>query len=226
MSEQDATIADRTDALFLAADATADARPIWLARPKTLERDLQHFTPAQRAWIAACGFKGAARKHLIVPGADGSIAGALFGLGDLPEKAGAEPSSVLLGLLPTLLPAGSWRIASEVADPTLAAVAWGLGAYRFRRYKSSEAEQLPRLALPADIDKPSVRAVVEAISRGRDLVNTPANDLGPVELEAAARALATDGLDFAIKRDEIQPVEFVPVAAVLRLFRQVGMVMP
>ncbi len=193
MSDQDGrTSADRTDALYLAADSAADARPIWLARPASLERDLQHFTPAQRAWIAACGFKGAARKHLIVPGADGSIAGALFGLGDLPDKAGAEPSPVLLGLLPTVLPAGSWRIASDVTDPTLAAIAWGLGAYRFRRYKSGEGDALPRLALPSGIDKASVRAIVEALSRGRDLVNTPANDMGPGELETAARALATE----------------------------------
>ena len=182
--------ASQSESVLLPASASEGARPVWLVRPATLDRVAEELTPAQRAWLAALGFKGAARKHAVLPAADGSIAGAMLGLG-AEDKAGAEPAAALVGLLPTVLPPGDWRLArTEGADPALAAVAWGLGAYRFRRYKANGGDPLPRLAVPAGADEASVRAIVEAVGLGRDLVNTPSNDMGPDELEQAARDLA------------------------------------
>src|SRR5690606_27332434 len=69
---------------------------------------------------------------------------------------------------------------------------WGLGAYRFRRYKSNGGEAPARLKVPAGVDYQSVISQVSAVWSGRDLINTPASDLGPEELEAAAALIARD----------------------------------
>jgi leucyl aminopeptidase len=84
-----------------------------------------------------------------------------------------------------------YRLAGTLATPELAAVAWGLGSYRFNRYKSGNtAAPYARLHLPAAIDGKRVKSIVEGVHLGRDLINMPSSDMGPAELEAAARALA------------------------------------
>lgn len=181
----------RVDGLYLPASSTTPVRSIHLARPATLQSLMERLSPMQRAWLESLRYKAAARKQALLPGADGAVGGAILGLGDLPERAGAEPGAALLGLLPAVLPAGDYEIASDIADPTLAAVAWGLGAYRMRRYKSGTADPLPRLKLPSGVDEASVKAIVSGVTLGRDLINTPSNDMGPDELETAARAVAT-----------------------------------
>src|SRR5262249_40064012 len=148
---------------------------------------------AQRAWLNAVGFKGAARKHVLLPGPDGALAGAVLGLG-LGEAGAGDPMNkpeLALGLLASVLPPGCYHLADPLAEPELAAVAWGLGAYRFRRYKSGAGDQLAQLKAPRGIDHARVLALVDAVWLGRDLINTPANDLGPQELEDAARQLAS-----------------------------------
>jgi leucyl aminopeptidase len=89
-----------------------------------------------------------------------------------------------------MAPAGTYRIEGSLAQPELAAVAWGLGGYQFRRYKTSSSGDQPQLVIPANANMNRVRAIVEAVHFGRDLINTPASDLGPGELEQAARLLA------------------------------------
>ena len=65
-----------------------------------------------------------------------------------------------------------------------------VGAYRFTRYHKSEGRKI-KLDLPQSIDREDLERVVEAVTLVRDLINTPANDMGPAELEDAARAVAT-----------------------------------
>ncbi len=77
----------------------------------------------------------------------------------------------------------------SVAGATAAATGWALGGYRFERYKSTKARKLPTLVWPARADKARANAMAESISLVRDLINTPAEDMGPSELAAAARAL-------------------------------------
>ena len=93
-----------------------------------------------------------------------------------------------------------------IGDPETAAVAWGLGAYKFRRYKANGDEQPPGLVLPAEADRTAVERIVEAVWMGRDLINTPANDLGPAEMEAAARTLAErhDATVHVIEGEELE----------------------
>ena len=92
-----------TDVLLTATHA-GPTRPLWLVRPAGLDALLQTFTSEQRAWIANLGFKAAARKHVLLPGGDGAVAGVLLGLGETPDRIGAEPAAILTGLLPTVLP--------------------------------------------------------------------------------------------------------------------------
>jgi leucyl aminopeptidase len=96
----------------------------------------------------------------------------------------------LLGQLAQTLPTGAYRLQQAPRDPTLAAVAWGLGAYRFVRYKATGPGETPRLRMPEGADRDQVISTVEAVWQGRDHINTPASDLGPGELAEAVRALA------------------------------------
>jgi leucyl aminopeptidase len=123
-----------------------------------------------------------------LPGTDGALAAVLFALenADDPLKDAFRP-----GALATLLPAGAYRFANAPHDPRLAALAVALGGYQFTRYRKSEDKGV-ELELPDGVDGDDVSRVVEGVWRARDLINTPANDMGPAELEAAARALATE----------------------------------
>jgi leucyl aminopeptidase len=161
------------------------ARPIWL----TAGAELSSLTPPQKTWLAVNGFKPERRKAVAVPAADGSIAG--IALGTTPsQRDWMIRAETLMGTVPTMAPAGIYRIESALAQPELAAIAWGLGGYQFRRYKTSSAGDQAQLIIPANANVDRVRAIVEAVHFGRDLINTPASDLGPGELEQAARLLA------------------------------------
>lgn len=146
---------------------------------------------AQQRWLQATRFKPAAKKQVLVPAADGGLASVLLGLGNGHAGEPCGPSELLTGQLAASLPPGTYRIAGGCAAPELAALAWGLGAYRYRRYKSKDNVDGVRLRLPEGVDAKRVTTCVEAIWLGRDLINTPPSDMGPDELEDAARALAT-----------------------------------
>ncbi len=188
---------------FLAEDAAPAEIPVWLVHKgdslKTISLD-----PVQRSWAAAAGFKGAAKQHLLVPSGDGQLAGVLLGIGE--RGAAAEPSGppeLLLGQLAQALPAGAYRLESNVNDAALAAVAWGLGAYRYGRYKSTNGATQAQLRIPDGVDRAAVLNTVYAVWQGRDLINAPASDMGPAELEAAARALAArHGADVMVVEGE------------------------
>ncbi|MFB0489205.1 leucyl aminopeptidase [Methylobacterium sp. OAE515] len=141
--------------------------------------------PLQRSFANAVGFKPKAGSLALLPGPDGTLARVLFGLGD--PEAGAY-DRLLAGKLPGLLPEGTFRL-ENAPEPAEAALAWLMGSYRFGRYRSAGGTKA-RLAAPAGIDAAEVERIAAAMALGRDLVNTPANDLGPDEIEAAARALA------------------------------------
>lgn len=175
--------------VFLTAPGTVTtAVPVWFARenedwqPETL-------SAAARRWLEDMRFTGAARRAVLVPGESGRLAGVAFGLGNGSRGDPSGPAELLAGHLPQILPPGHYRLA-RTANPGFAAVAWGLGAYRFRRYKSENADPPPRLVIPAGVDAAALATIVEAVWLGRDLINTPASDMGPDEIERAFRALA------------------------------------
>ncbi|WAJ30135.1 leucyl aminopeptidase family protein [Antarcticirhabdus aurantiaca] len=141
-------------------------------------------------------FSGAAGSVLVVPPLDGAPATALLGLGSEGEHGAAE-AALLFGHLPAHLPDGAWRFEPEAGesapaiDPTLALFAFRAGAYRFERYKTAARsdDEAPTLSVPG-ADEAMAAELAEAVRLVRDLINTPANDLGPAEIADAARALA------------------------------------
>jgi leucyl aminopeptidase len=143
--------------------------------------------PAEaRQFAVANGFAAKPGACLILPAADGRISGALFGIEDENSK---SRDLFRPGALPSLLPAGVYRFANAPHDTRLAALAFALGAYRFNRYRKADASEV-RLVPPEGIDTADVARMAEAAMFARDLINTPANDMGPAELERAARQLA------------------------------------
>ncbi len=137
--------------------------------------------PALQAWLDAQAFKAAPGTLALLPGEAG-IAGAVVGIGDP-----LDPYSYAHA--PTGLPEGVWAPAALPQGEALAALqlGWGLGGYRFDRYKSASRDAA-RLRLPA-LDQEALD-VLTACAQVRDWVNTPTQDMGPDDLEAAARALA------------------------------------
>ena len=148
-----------------------DARA-WLARQK------------RSGLVTASGFAGAAGALAALPDARGGIAAWVLGLGD-------SKDAFALAAAAQKLPAGTYRLGEvpEFCGGANAALAWLMGGYGFDRYKKKTVKAA-RLVLPAGADGEEVSRIAENVFLARDLVNTPANDMGPAELEAAARTLA------------------------------------
>ena len=165
----------------------SNAIPVWFVTKETWPAIRDGLPASAAAFAAASGFEPGAGKHLLAPGADGGIACVLFGL----EAAGARFSDPLLpGKLATLLPAGDYRFANAPRGGlAAAALGFSLSGYRFQTYRKSSAKA-PRLATPEGVDGARLARIVDGLFMARDLVNTPANDMGPEALEKAALGLA------------------------------------
>ncbi|MCE4225195.1 leucyl aminopeptidase family protein [Methylobacterium sp. C25] len=175
----------QTDLLDL-LPATSDAIPIRCIDPAEWNSVEAVLTPIQRAYVETTGFMPKAGRLCLLPNAEGRLERVLFGLGD---TTAAAYDRFTAGRLVGLLPEGRYRFEEGGVDLAEATLAWLLSSYRFGRYKASPAK-LPALAAPETIDADAVLRIARAVAAGRDLVNTPSNDLGPAEIEAAARALA------------------------------------
>lgn len=165
--------------------------PIYLVSSSEPARDLEAVPSAARAFAEAAGFKGQAGRILYVSSEAGGLAGVIYGTGE-----GQDPF-VVAGLASGLV-AGDYHLEGLAArDGERAALAWTMGAYAFDAYKSSgrkaaqEGEaSLVRLVLPEGVAGERVSIIARGAALARDLVNTPACDMGPVELATAAQALA------------------------------------
>ncbi|WP_280991341.1 leucyl aminopeptidase family protein [Ochrobactrum sp. 19YEA23] len=167
------------------AQKSEQSRPIWFTKKGQLE---ENTLPAHAvAWAKAHDFDGEAGKVLVLPGPDGAISGALFGIGD-GIKGGQ--SQLLAGKLARSLPGGDWHFENAGDDAGLAALAFLMGGYNFTRYRKANGKTI-RLALPDGVDEAETKRIAAAVTLTRDLINTPTNDMGPDALENAARALAT-----------------------------------
>ena len=170
----------------LLAPETETARPIWLVSEDTWPGVRDGLPAIARSFAEAQGFEPKPGRHCLLPDSDGSLLGAVLGV-DGPQAKRADP--FLAGQLSASLPEGVYRFAAPPADSALAALAWLLGSYAFTRY-GKKAPRPARLVPPHGVDAAEIAAIAEAVATGRDLINTPANDLGPDGLEAAARRLA------------------------------------
>ena len=166
------------------APAGAATVPIWFVNT-TSWRDIRAgLDPYACAFVEAAGFEPLAGRHAFLPGPDGTLAAVLFAQED--DIARKDP--FLAGKLATFVPRGAYRFANAPHDGRLAVLAFALGAYRFGRYGKLGSEV--RLELPTGADGAELSRIVEAVYLGRDLINTPANDMGPGELADAAASLA------------------------------------
>ncbi|GGA89320.1 leucyl aminopeptidase [Brucella endophytica] len=178
----------------ISAHKTAESRPVWLVTKDGFDR--LRLPEHAVAWARANGFTGQAGQLLTVPDGTGGIAGALFGT----EKPGKDGQSRLLpGKLARTLPEGAWHIDGTVEDGDLLALAFLMGGYSFDRYRMKPEKGNVVLVLPEGVEEAETRRIAAGVTLARDLINTPANDMGPEALEEAARKLATaHGAEIAV----------------------------
>lgn len=148
--------------------------------------------PGQARWADLHEFTGARGEVLLLPAADGSAAAALLGLGDAGDAGQGDPW--LWAGAAAALPPGVYVPPEDMgADSVaLAALGWALAQYRFERYRRDAPSVTPKCLAVPDAVMDEVIADATAVGLVRDLVNTPAEDMGPSALEAAARTLAAD----------------------------------
>lgn len=171
---------------IFASVGKAQATAIWFVHSENLDSVRKELGERERAFVGSGGFEARPGRLFLLPAPDGKLAGVLFGLEQPGEP---EIDRFRPGLLPTLLPTGSYRFANSPHDPRLAALAFALGSYQFSRYRKAEKRNV-RLVPPTGVDGEDLTRIIEGVTLCRDLTNTPSNDMGPAELEAAARALA------------------------------------
>ena len=161
--------------------------PLHALRRQDLEAFLARRRPAVRAQAEIAGFKGAVGQACAILRADGSVELALVGLGGEDR-----PDPMALRAAPAKLPAGDYRLVSAPRgfSAAQAAIAWGLGSYVYDRYKPNPDRKLVRLAVASGADLEAARRICHACALARDMVNTPANDLGPLQIETIAREIA------------------------------------
>ena len=202
---------------------SASATPIELVSAAAFKDWLKGQAARVQTLAAAVGFKGEAGKLVLVPDAEGKIGQVLLGTGE-------GRDGFILAPLPGSLPAGDYGLASVphgLSAETLA-LGWADGAYRFTRYKKND-EKPRRLVLPKAANADETSRQAEAIDLLRDLVNTPASDMGPAEITGAAEALAAEfGADIevttgkklesgypmvhAVGKGAVQPPRFIEIS--------------
>lgn len=167
-----------------------------------------------RNFALAQGFSARPGQHLVLPDASGSIAAVLLGVEGRDARR-RDPFAP--GRLAALLPAGDYVLRGEIDDPASAALAWLLQGYRFDRYRKPSLP-VARLVVPEGVDAAELSAIAGSVMLARDLINTPANDLGPAEIEAAIRELGRecDATVVSIVGDDLLARNFPMIHAVGR----------
>ncbi|MGB3584143.1 MAG: leucyl aminopeptidase family protein, partial [Roseiarcus sp.] len=196
------------------ASPTPDATPVWLVSPDNWEGVKTSIGAAATAFAERCGFKPKAGRIQLLPGEGGALAGALFGV-DGESAPTRDPFAA--GKLATSLPEGVYRFANPPHDADLAALGFLLALYRYDRFKADSAPK-PRVVAPDGVDKDRLERIAAAVAFGRDLVNAPANALGPHALEQEAVKLAEqfDASVSMVRGEELLGANFPLIHAVGR----------
>ncbi len=195
-------------------ESSSSALPLHVLERAQLPAWIATQAPSVRAWLEAQNFAAAPGSLVLLPGVHPDekpgVAGAVIGIGDpLDPYAYAHA--------PYGLPAGDWKLVSDLDEEARNALqlGWGLGGYRFDRYKAVPRKPARLLLEPADRESVDLLA---ACVRVRDLVNTPTEDMGPEQMEAVAREIARDhGAEIeVIAGDELLARNFPAIHAVGR----------
>lgn len=166
---------------YFTENDTAAAIPIWPVNESAYPAWRKSRSAAERQWLRAVRFKPRPGKWARLPGPDGRLAGVVVGV--------ADPCAPWdFAKLPKALMRGNFRVegARDAATAHAAAVGWGLGTYEFTRYRAKGRSRFATLVVPRACDPETARRVIAATFFVRDLVNTPASDMGPADLADAA----------------------------------------
>ena len=199
----------------LVPNASKSTLPVTGLSRKTLAAWLHRQSAKVQRWVKSTQFAGNDGELCLLPGSDGSVARVLVGMPALDDPWCYAP-------LPARLPRGRYRIdpSPDVAQANAAALGWALGTYRFARYKTFETG-FATLVWPEAADRQRVTALVEGIGLCRDLINTPAEHMGPAELTQEGQRLAKQhGAKARVLRGQKQLEEFPAVYAVGRAAAQ------
>ncbi len=177
-------MADRPFEVLIPPGEAEAPIPVQLVAEADLDAALETLSAAARGLVESGQFKAKAGQVLAIPGEDGRLAHVLFGLGK------AE-SGMALRALPGKLAPGDYRLEGSPFRDEQAALAFALGTYRFDRYKSAErGKPSPRLVIADAAVREEARRLAHATALVRDMVNTPANDMGPLQIETIAQEIA------------------------------------
>jgi leucyl aminopeptidase len=164
------------------ARASANTVPVVALTKGAYKTWLDKQPKAASAWLHATEFAPDDGNVAVIPTRDGHIARIVLGLG-------TRGDLWSFARLPGALPRGRYWLEDAGGHGDAAALGWALGCYRFTRYKQP-SKKFPTLVWPEGVDQQAVLRTAEAVAMGRDLITTPANDMGPEQLALAAEQLA------------------------------------
>ncbi|WP_138421919.1 leucyl aminopeptidase family protein [Maritimibacter alexandrii] len=172
------------------AAPTDDAIPLTLVAKESLAKVKETLPDSHAAWLDASGYSAGLGAVLVLLGKDGKIDGALVGLGDAKARARMRFGTAKAR---AALPEGTYRLVTDLTGHALDEVAlgWLLAGYTFEKYAKHPAPKAGLIA-PDGVDAARVQAIAAGEALTRDLINTPAGDMGPADLADAARALADE----------------------------------
>lgn len=173
---------------FVSASDTS--MPLHVIAQTDLDTWLSGQSDQVTSWVRANGFTAALGQVVLIPGPDGTPEHALAGYG---KSSGRARKRFPLASAAMALPEGNYHIASGLPDDALftECLGWLLTGYAFDRY-ASQSPAKARLVAPEGVDADRIETLANAEALTRDLVNTPASDMGPEKLQAAAEALAQE----------------------------------
>ena len=196
----------------LADKAGKSAITLIPVKADALAAAIKGLSPRHAAWAGATGYRARPGTVLPLPGEDGAPEAVLVGLED-------DEDLWSWGGASAALPPARYRMATDMCAraATRAALGWALGAYAFTRYRKSGRKPAV-LAWPAAADRPAVERAAEATYLARDLINTPAADMGPAELTDTAETLAAEfgGECLVLAGDELLAENYPAIHAVGR----------
>ena len=172
------------------ADRTPDTSPVDVITPDRLDAAMDALTENERNWVSSQGFTAALGQCVLLGGANGRLARVLAGFGS--DKARAR-GRFHMAIIASKLPKGVYQIASGLEGDALveAALAWLMTGYKYTRYSGPPSDGASLVA-PDGIDADRIEVIANGEALTRELINTPASDMGPDELEHATRALANE----------------------------------
>ncbi|WP_116085535.1 M17 family metallopeptidase [Tropicimonas sp. IMCC34011] len=175
--------------LTFAPAESKDAIALHLVPSEAVAPWMEGLPEAASGWCSRLGFSGAPGQAMLAPDGNGGVIAAA-GYGSEEQR---KRSRFPLAAAAATLPEGTYRLETDLEPDAAneAALSWLLAGYRFDRYKSGAAQKA-KLVAPAGVDAARIEAIASGEALTRDLINTPASDMGPDELEDAARALASE----------------------------------